>query len=143
MGFGDPALQFSPDGSRIYMRLSVRGESHVASVALRGGQLEFHTRGPLDVRMGNLSADGRKMALTVGNATTPAEVAVLDCGQHRLPKVEVRTAGGTPAPQAGQAQDADEPQRSAAGGVATLRAGVALDRAEDGHGSRCGSCCRR
>jgi len=35
------------------MRLSVRGESHVASVPARGGQLAFHTHGPLDVRMGN------------------------------------------------------------------------------------------
>ena len=54
------ALQFSPDGRRIYMRLSVRGESHVASVSSRGGQLAFHTRGALDVRMGNLSHDGRR-----------------------------------------------------------------------------------
>ena len=79
-GFGNPVLQFSPDASRIYMRLSVHGESHVASIPARGGQLVFHTRGACDVRMGNLSQDGRKMSLTVGNATTPAEVAVLDCG---------------------------------------------------------------
>jgi acylaminoacyl-peptidase len=78
--FGDPALQFSPDGRRIYMRLSVYGESHVASVAVRGGRLMFHACGPLDVRMGNLSADGQRMALTVGSALKPAEVAVLDCG---------------------------------------------------------------
>jgi acylaminoacyl-peptidase len=80
VAFGDPALRFSPDSRRIYMRLSVRGESHVASVAVRGGPLVFHTRGARDVRMGNFSRDGRRMALTVGDAITPAEVAVLDCG---------------------------------------------------------------
>ncbi|MEI8372215.1 MAG: S9 family peptidase [Planctomycetota bacterium] len=78
VGCGNPTLHFSPDSSRIYFRLSDRGESHVASVAMADGVLAFHTHGPLDVRMGNLSLDGRRMALTVGNTTTLAEVAVLD-----------------------------------------------------------------
>jgi dipeptidyl aminopeptidase/acylaminoacyl peptidase len=89
-GFGDPNLQFGKNGSRIYMRLGVRGDSHVLSVPVHGGPQRgyggrvpqgplFHTRGSLDVRMGNLSKDGRKMALTVGKATRLAEVAVLDC----------------------------------------------------------------
>ena len=76
VGCGEPKLQFSPDSARVYMRLSCRGESHVASVAVEGGELIFHTSGPRDVRMGNLAADGRTMALTVGDATTLAEVAV-------------------------------------------------------------------
>jgi len=78
VGCGNPTLHFSPDSSRIYFRLSVHGESHVASVAMSDGTLAFHTQGPLDVRMGNLSLDGRQMALTVGNAVTLAEVAVLN-----------------------------------------------------------------
>ena len=83
VGFGDPALRFSPDGARLYVRLSMHGESLVASVPVAGGALAFHTKGAYDVRMGNLSADGRRMALTVGNATTLAEVAVLDCRAAR------------------------------------------------------------
>jgi acylaminoacyl-peptidase len=79
VAFGDPALQFSPDGRRVYLRLSIRGESHVASVAVNGGRLVFHTRGAVDVRMGNVSADGRKMALTIGSAVKLAEVAMAEC----------------------------------------------------------------
>ena len=77
-GLGAPTLHFSPDSARIYFRLGIRGESHVASVAVADGKLALHTRGPLDVRMGNLCRDGRRMALTVGNATTLPEVAVLE-----------------------------------------------------------------
>jgi dipeptidyl aminopeptidase/acylaminoacyl peptidase len=79
VAFGDPVVEFSPDGRRIYMRLSVCGESHVASVPVGGGRLVYHTRGALDVRIGNFSADGSKMALTIGSAVKPAEVAVAYC----------------------------------------------------------------
>ncbi len=89
-----PELQFGRDGRHIYCRVCVRGESHVAAVPVRGGKLKYLTRGAIDVGMGNLSADGRKMAITVCRPSRPAEVAVLECsgrptgGQaaHRLDK---------------------------------------------------------
>jgi acylaminoacyl-peptidase len=87
---GDPSPQFSPDGTRLFVRLSVRGESHVASFPVAGGRPVFHTSGACDVRMGNLSADGRRMAITVGNATRLAEVAVVDC-RRRAPGVSLGT----------------------------------------------------
>jgi dipeptidyl aminopeptidase/acylaminoacyl peptidase len=74
-----PELQFSRDGRHIYFRLRVRGESHVAVVPVRGGKLKYLTRGAIDVGMGNFSADGRKMAITVGGPTRLTEVAVLGC----------------------------------------------------------------
>lgn len=80
----EPSLQFSRDGSRIYVRLGISGESHIASVPAGGGRLAIHTRGPLDVQMGNLSADGANMALLIGTTTKPAEVAVGRCSSARF-----------------------------------------------------------
>lgn len=71
-----PAVEFAPDGSRLYFRVGLQGETHVASVPTSGGRVTLHTRGPLDLEMGNLSADGARMALCVGSPTRPADVTV-------------------------------------------------------------------
>jgi acylaminoacyl-peptidase len=79
--WGRPTIRFSPDSRRIFMRLSVRGESHVAAIPTRTGRIKYLTRGACDIRLGNVSAADGKLALTVGDATTLAEIAVLD--SHR------------------------------------------------------------
>lgn len=68
------APEWSPDGRRIYMLLGWHGESHIASVGSRGGKVLFHTRGPRAYTMGNVSADGRTMALTASATNRIAEV---------------------------------------------------------------------
>jgi dipeptidyl aminopeptidase/acylaminoacyl peptidase len=75
-----PAVEFAPDGSRLYFRLGLEGQTHVASVATGGGEVAIHTRGPLELELGNLSADGRRMALSIGGPTKLAEVAVAEVG---------------------------------------------------------------
>ncbi len=72
----DPVLECAPDGSRIYFRLGWHGESHVASVPVDGGEVCVHTSGPIELEMGNLSADGRLMALATGGPTRLAEIGV-------------------------------------------------------------------
>ncbi|MFQ5845573.1 MAG: S9 family peptidase, partial [Planctomycetota bacterium] len=71
-----PNLRWSPDGKRIFLSLGWHGETHVASVPARGGRIAFHTSGAAVHAMGNLSADGRRMALAVSSATSPPEIAV-------------------------------------------------------------------
>jgi len=79
-----PVLEFAPDGSRIYFRLGIHGETHVASIPTGGGPLAMHTRGALDLDMGNLSSDGKRMALTLGTTTKLAEVAVAECSAKQF-----------------------------------------------------------
>ena len=69
-------LEWSPDSRRILTNIGWRGESHVSSIPAAGGSLTFHTKGRSIVSLGNLSADGRRAALTIGDAKSPAEVAV-------------------------------------------------------------------
>ncbi len=73
-----PVLEFSPDSKRIFAQFGHHGEVHIASVAVRGGALTFHTGGACAHDFGNLSQDGKQMAVTVGDPTTLAEVAVVD-----------------------------------------------------------------
>lgn len=77
VGFA-PAFTFDPQGTRIYMRLGVKGEVHIGSIPVAGGRLELTTSGELDQDLGNLSADGKRLALTAGTATKLAEVAVAE-----------------------------------------------------------------
>jgi dipeptidyl aminopeptidase/acylaminoacyl peptidase len=69
-------LQWAPDGKRVYMQIGWHGECHVASVGVRGGPLRFHTTGRKQHMLGNLSRDGRRIALLVGTATRPPDVHV-------------------------------------------------------------------
>ena len=78
-----PNVQWSPDSRRIYMKIGWRGESHVASVRPGGGKIAFHTSGVVDQDVGNISANGKMIALTLAAAT-------------KLPEVGVATLGATP-----------------------------------------------
>ncbi len=74
-------LEWSADSRRIYTNIGWQGESHVASIPVAGGSWTFHTKGRTVISLGNLSlgklsADGSRAALVLGDAVTPAEVAV-------------------------------------------------------------------
>jgi dipeptidyl aminopeptidase/acylaminoacyl peptidase len=75
MEFG-ATLRWSHDSRRVYMKLGWHGESHLASVAARGGKVVFHTKGAADFDIGNLSHDGTRVALTRATIDRPAEVFV-------------------------------------------------------------------
>ncbi len=75
-----PVLVWNPDSQRVYMQIGWHGESHLASVPPGGGRITFHTTGPRVHQFGNVSADGARMAMTVGSATRLEEIHVADLG---------------------------------------------------------------
>lgn len=83
----DAQLRWHPDGKRLWIQLGVHGETHLATVTLRGAEPVLHTSGRKQVRLGDLSADGSRMVTTVETATRPPEVHVAD-----VPRLTGRTA---------------------------------------------------
>ena len=69
-----PAIEWHPDSKRILFKLGWHGEAHVASVTARVGKVEVLTEGAYDHDMGNLSADGRRLAMTRATVTALPEV---------------------------------------------------------------------
>jgi dipeptidyl aminopeptidase/acylaminoacyl peptidase len=78
------ALQWSPDSKRIYTQIGWQGESHIASVAVSGGKIRFHTHGPRVHILGNCSADGKSLTFTMGTATQLPEVYVSTISPRRV-----------------------------------------------------------
>ena len=76
-----PQLRWHPNSKRLWVQIGWHGETQLATIAARGGKLTLHTRGRRQHRMGNLSADGRSMALMVESFTKPAEVHVAEVPQ--------------------------------------------------------------
>ena len=73
VSFG-PTFQWSGDSRRVFMKLGRHGESHIASVGLDGSPIVFHTTGAAEYDMGNLSDDGKRMAMTKATAQRPPEI---------------------------------------------------------------------
>jgi dipeptidyl aminopeptidase/acylaminoacyl peptidase len=69
-----PNFRWSRDSSRVFMKIGRQGESHIASVGLDGGPIIFHTSGAAEYDMGNLSDDGKRMALTKATTERPPEI---------------------------------------------------------------------
>lgn len=75
---GGPSVRWSPDGARLHFPISAHGDTRLCAVPACGDEIVPLT--PPDMEMGgfSLSADGRRIACTLGSATDPHEVAVLD-----------------------------------------------------------------
>lgn len=75
---GGSLLQWSPDGSRLYFPISDHGDTRLCMVPATGGDIVPLT--PADMEMGSfsLSADGSRIAVSLGSATDPHEVAILE-----------------------------------------------------------------
>ncbi|MHC5025159.1 MAG: prolyl oligopeptidase family serine peptidase [Planctomycetota bacterium] len=71
----EAGIQWTPDSKRLVIQLGWHGESHVASIARRGGEITFHTTGKRMCAGGNIARDGR-MPLLVATPTAPEEVNV-------------------------------------------------------------------
>lgn len=69
-----PNFQWAPDGKRLLVSIGWHGESHVAAVPSTGGKLKFLTRGVYDHVMGNISKDGKVLALMRATTTTLPEI---------------------------------------------------------------------
>jgi acylaminoacyl-peptidase len=74
-GFGCN-IRWAPDSSRIFMGFGWHGEGHISAVPAKGGKITFLTKGPAEYMLGNISDDGSKMAMTVGDFLEPNEVYV-------------------------------------------------------------------
>ena len=72
------AFEWAPDSRRLWVQLGWHGETHLASLKVRGGDFHFHTSGHAQHVLGNLSGDGKRLALLVADATHPAELHVAD-----------------------------------------------------------------
>ncbi|MDY7110113.1 MAG: S9 family peptidase [Planctomycetota bacterium] len=69
-----PSFRWSRDSRRVFMKVGWHGEAHIASVGLDGGAIVFHTSGAAEHDMGNLSDDGKRMALTKATPQRPPEI---------------------------------------------------------------------
>ncbi len=73
-----PKFRWASDSRRLYLQIGWHGETHLATVLRKGGKIAFHTRGPSAYQLGNLSKDGKRIAIVRGTTTTLDEVAVAD-----------------------------------------------------------------
>ena len=73
-----PTLRWAPDSKHIYLLLGWHGESHVAKIARRGGNIEFLTSGKVTHTIGNVvsTEKGDCLGLLHGSATQLDEVEV-------------------------------------------------------------------
>jgi dipeptidyl aminopeptidase/acylaminoacyl peptidase len=77
---GGRLLQWSPDGKQLYFPISAHGDTRLCTVPVEGGEIVPLT--PADMEMGGFSitTDGSTIAVTLGSATDPHEVAILSPG---------------------------------------------------------------
>lgn len=83
----DADVQWSPDGLKLYTTIGWHGMTQIAEVYVSGGKVEFLTSANGVYSLGNISDDGRKFAITFGNALSLAEVFV---GTLRAKTIETK-----------------------------------------------------
>jgi dipeptidyl aminopeptidase/acylaminoacyl peptidase len=81
----DETIRWSPDSRRVIMNFGWQGGTHIASVPVKGGDVQLHTKGPQSVSLGNLSSDGLRYGLAVSNTTSLAEIAVGELADLQKP----------------------------------------------------------
>jgi len=71
-----PTYRWLPSGREVLLRLGWHGEVHLAKLTRSTGKIEFLTHGLADHWLGNLSADGRRVAMARVTPDRPGEIAV-------------------------------------------------------------------
>ncbi len=79
-----PTFQWAPDSKRIYVKLGWHGETHVAAVPVRGGEVTLLTSGTYDHDIGNVSDDGKTLAMLRSEPTVLPEVHRGDVTANRI-----------------------------------------------------------
>ncbi|MCB9897685.1 MAG: S9 family peptidase [Planctomycetes bacterium] len=69
---------WTPDSKRLWMQIGWHGETQLATVPARGGEVVFHTSGKRQHQLGNLSSDGSRLALVVDAPDRPVDVYVAE-----------------------------------------------------------------
>lgn len=75
---------WTPDSKRLLIKIGWHGESHIASVSRRGGKVSFITAGAAVHDMGNLSDDGRLLAMVRAGTTAMPEICVGQVGREEI-----------------------------------------------------------
>lgn len=73
----ETVVEWTPDSKGIYVQIGWHGESHLGYVDRAKGGVQVLTKGPRVISVGNLSADGSRIACITGDAVKLNEVAVL------------------------------------------------------------------
>jgi len=99
-----PKLRWSPDSRRLYVQIGWHGQTHLASVSRSGGKFAFHTKGAAAHQLGNLSKDGKRMAIVRNTTTTLDEIALAAVGAAPFNLTQLTNLNG---PLLGQLKLAD------------------------------------
>jgi dipeptidyl aminopeptidase/acylaminoacyl peptidase len=83
-GGGSAPLALAHDGAAVLTVVSRHGAALLARVPLAGGAVETLTGDHQDVIYGTVSADGRRLALTVGDVTRPGDLYAFDAPSRTL-----------------------------------------------------------
>ena len=86
-GGGDLPLGFIEQGNAAVFVHAHHGASQLARVDLRSGAIEALTPADREVIQGDVSADGRRVALTLGGLTTPGDLYVHELGTGTLTRL--------------------------------------------------------
>lgn len=74
---GDGVLEWMPDGQSLIVQIGHHGEQHLGRVSL-AGEVAILTSGQRAISVGNVSADGKRIAGRVCDATRLDEICVLE-----------------------------------------------------------------
>lgn len=74
-GFGSN-FRWSPDSKKIILGIGWHGETHLATIPITGGKIKFLTSGQREHMLGNLSSDGKLVALCCGDSQNLNEVFI-------------------------------------------------------------------
>ena len=86
-GGGELPLGFTGDGKSIVFVHARRGAAHLALCDAASGRVEDLTGADHEVIAGSVSADGRRVALTLGSLRTPGDLHVYDLERRTLTRV--------------------------------------------------------
>ncbi len=67
-------FRWSADGKRLYAAIGWHGEGQIASIEAAGGKIKFLTGGKREYGLGNVSKDGKRFALAVGDVHSLNEI---------------------------------------------------------------------
>jgi len=86
-GGGEPPLGFTSGGRGIVFVHAKRGAGHLALCDLGSGRVEDLTGPTTEVIAGSVSADGARVALTLGSVGSPSDLHVYDLGSRALTRL--------------------------------------------------------
>jgi dipeptidyl aminopeptidase/acylaminoacyl peptidase len=90
----DANITWTPDSRRVLAMIGWHGEAHVASIPRRGGSVDMLTSGAAVHDMGNLSADGKTLAMLRSTINVLPEVCAGDVSRDAIDVRQVTDLNG-------------------------------------------------